>query len=70
MAYVRFRGTQLELDEANLGLFHTCRSASGDDDILVQDNAAIDKLGVLNRSSHLFYYPDIAKVDVRRRDGG
>lgn len=56
---VRFRGTELELDEANFCFLYSCRTASCDDDILVQDNT-IDKFGVFYGTANLLDDTDIS----------
>ena len=56
---VRFGSTELELDEANFCFFYPCRTASCDNDILVEDNA-IDKFGVFYGTTDLLDDTDIA----------
>ena len=63
--YIRFWRTQLELDDANLSLFHPCWSSSSYYNVLVEHDP-INKLGVLDCPSYFFDDPDIPKVDIRR----
>lgn len=63
--YVWLRRAQLELNDTDLRLLHTCWSASSDNDILVEDDT-VNKFSVFNRSSDLLDYPNIPEVDVRR----
>ena len=49
----------MELDEANFCFFYPCRTASCDNDILVEDNA-IDKFGVFYGTTDLLDDTDIA----------
>jgi hypothetical protein len=49
----------LELDETNFCFFYPCRTASCDNDILVEDNT-IDKFGVFYGTANLLDDTDIA----------
>ena len=60
---IRFGCTELELDEADLGLLYPCRAADGRDDVLVEDDA-IYELGVLNCTANLLHYSDVTEVDI------
>ena len=61
--YVWLRRTELELDNANLRLLHTCRTARGYNDVLVKYHA-IYEFGVFNRSSDLLDNANVAQVNV------
>ena len=62
--HVWFGSAQLELNEADLGLFHPCWTPSGDNNVLVKDNA-FDKLGIFNSTADLFNNTNISQIDVR-----
>jgi hypothetical protein len=49
---IRLGSTELELDEANFRFFHSDRTASSDDNILIKHNT-IDKFGVFYRTANL-----------------
>ena len=62
--HIRFRWAQLELDQCNLGLFHSCRSVLTRDKVLFEHHAG-DQLRVLDRAPDLLHNPNVAQVDVR-----
>lgn len=59
--YIGFWCAKLELNYTDLGFFHAGWAASGDDDILVQDNT-IHELSVLDRTTDFLHYPNVSKV--------
>ena len=64
MTHVRLGRTQLELNQTNLRLLDSVRSARTANDSLVQSQS-IDQLGVINRSSDLLDDSDVSKIHVR-----
>ena len=56
---IRFGSTELELNEANFGLFDPRRTASCDDDVLVKHNT-IDQLGIFYCTANLLDDADIS----------
>lgn len=58
-AYVRFRRAELELNQADLGLLHSCRTAGARNHVLVEQDTFY-KLSILNRSSNLLDDPHVA----------
>jgi len=52
------------LDETDLGFLYSCWTSSGDDNILVQDDA-LHELGVLDSTADLFDDTDISQIDIR-----
>jgi hypothetical protein len=61
--HIRLWRAELELDETDLGLFDSRRTASRVDDVLLQRDA-VDELGVLDGAADLFDDADVAQVDV------
>ena len=64
ITYVGFGGTELELNDRNLSLFHACGTPSRCDDVLVQNNP-IDEFSIFNRPSNLFNNANIPQIDIR-----
>ena len=58
-----FGCTELELDEADLGLLYPRRAADGRDDVLVEDNA-IYEFGILDCAANLLHYSNVTEVDI------
>jgi hypothetical protein len=56
---IRLGSTELELNEANFSFFHSGRTASSDDDVLVKHNT-IDEFGVFYRTANLLDDADIS----------
>ena len=56
---VRLGCTELELDKANFCFFDSCRTASSNDDILVEYNS-IDEFGVFYSTANLLDDTDIS----------
>lgn len=61
MAYVWLGCTELELNNGDFSLLHTCRSTSSHNNVLVEDNT-IYKLGIFYSPSHFLHYPDVAQI--------
>ena len=59
MTNVGLGGTELELDKTNFCFLDSCRSASSDNDILVEHNA-IDEFGVFYSTANLLDDTDIS----------
>ena len=60
---IRFGCTELELDEADLGLLYPRRAADSRDDVLVEDNA-IYEFGILDCAANLLHYSNVTEVDI------
>ena len=61
--YVWFWCAKLELNNTNLRFLHTCWSAGGSHDILVEHNT-VDQFCILDRASNLLDNADISKVHI------
>lgn len=55
----------MELNEADLGLFHPCWAPSRDNNILVQHNA-LHEFSIFDGTADLFNDTDISQIDIRR----
>src|SRR6267154_3894090 len=63
--YIRFGSAELELDDGDLGLFHASRTASRNNDILVENNT-VYKFSVFDSAAYFLHNPDVTKVHTRR----
>ena len=65
ITHIRFRRTELELDNCNLGFFHAGWTPSRYDDILVEYDT-FDQLCVFDCPTDLFDYANITEIDIGR----
>lgn len=49
----------MKLDDCDLGFCDTSWTASGDDDILVQDDAVVQKMRILYCAPNLLHYANV-----------
>lgn len=66
--HIRLGRAELELDDADLGLFDPGRTAGRSDGVLVEQDA-VHELGVVDRATDFFHEADVAQVDVLGRRG-
>jgi len=68
MTNVWLRCTQLELDNGNFCFLHAGWPASGNNHILMQDNA-IDELSIFYGSANFFHNTNVPQIYVRGSGG-
>ena len=58
----------MELNETDLGLFHSRRTPGRDDNVLVENNP-LDKFGIFDSAADLFNNTNVSQIDIGRSWG-